>query len=135
MSTCWECGSTDRIHEHHVVPRSKGGTRTLPLCEACHGKVHGTDMRIASLTSAAMQHKRSKRELVGAVPYGYALAADGVALVEVPQEQAVIAEVRAMRAAGLSLRRVSRELEARGSLARNGKPFAAVQVLRMMEAP
>lgn len=41
--SCFECGSTEHIHHHHVVPKSLGGKRTTPLCEVCHGLVHGRD--------------------------------------------------------------------------------------------
>lgn len=37
---CFECGSSYMIENHHVVPRSVGGTKTIPLCVICHGKVH-----------------------------------------------------------------------------------------------
>ena len=37
---CFECGSTENIHQHHVVPQSKGGTKTIPLCNNCHSVVH-----------------------------------------------------------------------------------------------
>lgn len=37
---CFECNSEEDIHEHHVVPESKGGTKTIPLCGKCHGFVH-----------------------------------------------------------------------------------------------
>lgn len=37
---CFECGQP-AAHEHHVVPASCGGTKTVPLCETCHGKIHG----------------------------------------------------------------------------------------------
>ena len=40
---CFECGSSDEIHNHHVVPKILGGTKTVPLCPTCHGKVHGVD--------------------------------------------------------------------------------------------
>ncbi len=36
---CFECNS-EADHAHHVVPFSRGGTRTIPLCESCHSKVH-----------------------------------------------------------------------------------------------
>lgn len=87
---------------------------------------------IGERTSTAMKHKASKGERVGAIPYGFALAADGVALVEVEAEQAVMAEARALRAAGLSLRTVAAELERRGFVARAGRAFAAEQVRRMV---
>lgn len=86
---------------------------------------------IGERTSTALQHKKSKGERVGAVPYGYALAADGVSLVAVDAEQAVIAEARTLRAAGLSLRAVAAELDRRGFVARTGRPFIAEQVRRM----
>ena len=38
---CFECGSVDNIHNHHVVPKVRGGTKTIPLCGSCHGLVHG----------------------------------------------------------------------------------------------
>jgi len=38
---CFECNKrTKFIHFHHVVPKCLGGTRTVPLCEGCHGLVH-----------------------------------------------------------------------------------------------
>jgi len=87
---------------------------------------------IGERTAVAMKHKAEKGERVGAVPYGFALAADGVALVEVEAEQAVIGEARTLRAAGMSLRAVAAELTRRGFLARAGRPFAAEQVRRMV---
>lgn len=39
-STCFDCGFQGHCHQHHVIPRSKGGKNTVPLCEPCHGKVH-----------------------------------------------------------------------------------------------
>lgn len=39
--TCFECGR-DAHHQHHVVPRSRGGTKTVPLCVDCHSKAHDT---------------------------------------------------------------------------------------------
>ena len=38
---CFECGSDMNIHNHHVVAEVLGGTKTIPLCGDCHGKVHG----------------------------------------------------------------------------------------------
>ncbi len=40
---CFECGLDGEIHNHHVVPKIKGGTKTVPLCLVCHGKVHGVN--------------------------------------------------------------------------------------------
>lgn len=84
-------------------------------------------------TVAAMAHVKAQGRRVGGVPYGFRLAADGRTLEVDEGEAAVVAAVRELLAAGLSLRKVSAELEARGFLSRTGKPFAAQQVARMAE--
>jgi hypothetical protein len=67
-----------------------------------------------------MNEKRQRGERVGAVPYGWELAADGVQLVEVAEEQAVLAIVRELRAAGLSMRTIAEELTNRGIPTKQG---------------
>lgn len=41
---CVECGSRDRLHVHHIIPISKGGTHDpsnlITLCWRCHAKKH-----------------------------------------------------------------------------------------------
>lgn len=41
---CFECGSIEKIQNHHVVPKILGGTKTIPLCTSCHSKVHSKDL-------------------------------------------------------------------------------------------
>jgi site-specific DNA recombinase len=89
---------------------------------------------IGERTATAMAHKKTKRERVGAVPYGYQLAADGRTLEPVAAEQAVIAEARRLKALGLALRTIAAELERAGMVARNGRRFEAAQVQRMVAA-
>jgi hypothetical protein len=36
---CFECDAP-ATEEHHVIPESLGGTRTVPLCGPCHNRVH-----------------------------------------------------------------------------------------------
>jgi DNA invertase Pin-like site-specific DNA recombinase len=88
---------------------------------------------IAERTSAAMQHMRSQGQLVGAVPYGYVLAEDGVHVLPCDAEQHVIELVRALRAAGESLRGIAAELERQGMLSRAGKPFVPQAISNMLE--
>ena len=40
LFVCYECGSNKNIHNHHIIPKSRGGKKTIPLCEVCHGLVH-----------------------------------------------------------------------------------------------
>ena len=95
----------------------------------------GQREQIGEKTSIAMRHKIASGEYIGGTtPYGYRLAADGVHLEPVAAEQAVITEARALRAAGLSLRKVATLLDGKGLRARNGRRFGAEQVARMVAA-
>ncbi len=88
---------------------------------------------IGERTAAAMAHKAACGEYTGGeAPYGFTVEAGRV--VELASEQAVIAQARALRTAGLSLRTVAAELDRRGLRARTGKVFAASQVARMVAA-
>ena len=44
LDRCFDCGTIGPVDLHHVVPKSKGGTQTIPLCLSCHSKVHGEHM-------------------------------------------------------------------------------------------
>lgn len=118
---CFECGHA-ADHDHHVVPRSLGGTRTIPLCESCHGKVHGCGFTShRALTARGMQRKRTRGEYTGGVaPYGWRVGANGVKLEVHPGEQAASQRARELRESGLSLRAVAARLEAEGLLPRSG---------------
>lgn len=87
---------------------------------------------IRARTRAALAAKRAKGERAGTVPFGFALAADGRTLVANPDEQEIVACVRALRAEGVSFRRIVTELDARGLVSRAGRPFDVAQVHRMV---
>ena len=76
---------------------------------------------IRARTKAALAVKRSRGEKTGgAAPFGFQIAEDGVHLVPRDDEQAVIAQVRELRAGGLSIRGIAtrlndQEVPARGS--------------------
>ena len=55
MNKCFECEATEDLQEHHPVPRSRGGTKTVTLCYECHMKAHGRD-------SKGMNHGRLTEE-------------------------------------------------------------------------
>jgi hypothetical protein len=54
---CFECGNNGIMHNHHVIPKVKGGTAVIPLCETCHGKVHGANLSTSELTRIALLKK------------------------------------------------------------------------------
>jgi len=76
---CFECGGT-AAHDHHVVPRSLGGTKTVPLCEGCHGKVHGTNMKTSALSRLGLARAKAAGVKLGA-PSGERLSSETVRLV------------------------------------------------------
>lgn len=132
MTQCFECGEPSTV-QHHVVPRSKGGTRTVPLCDLCHRKVHGRGcLDIKRLTIEALRRKQAGRERTGSIPYGYALMPDGKRLIKARREQRVIALARKLYVLGYTQRGVTRELEALGFRSRGGKPMALSQVQRFL---
>lgn len=75
---------------------------------------------IGERTRDALQHKRSKGERIGNVHYGYRLSADGKHVEPEPKEQAVLAEIRALRARHRSLREIAAALNDRGQRTRRG---------------
>ena len=49
LQKCWECEITGvELQDHHPVPRSRGGKKTIPLCLACHSKAHHENKNMAS---------------------------------------------------------------------------------------
>lgn len=114
MQPCFECGRPAE-HEHHVVPRVRGGTRTVKLCAVCHGKAHDRGMGTPSLTRTALALKRDRNERISRwLPYGKTLAPDGVNLMEHSTEQDIIRMVRMLLSARLSSRRIAAYLAAQG---------------------
>ena len=128
---CFECGATSE-NDHHVVPRSRGGAATVPLCARCHGLAHAVSMASPILTAEALAAKKARGERTGSVPLGMTLDVDGVRLLPDPEEQAALAEVRRMRAAGVSIRAIAAELNARGVAARGARwhPTTVARLLR-----
>lgn len=86
---------------------------------------------ICERTAAALQYKASKGECVGQVPYGYALALDGVQLEKEAAEQAVLTQMRGWREQGASIRRIADRLNAADTPAR-GRRWHKTTVGRLL---
>lgn len=60
---CANCGSTDNIEYHHIVPVALGGTNRLtnivPLCSRCHKAAHGSH-HISHYTNNCKGGRKSK---------------------------------------------------------------------------
>ena len=69
LDRCFECKTIGPVDLHHVVPKSKGGTKMIPLCLSCHTKVHGEHMlKFRTLGQEARKRKIKEREETG-IPY------------------------------------------------------------------
>jgi DNA invertase Pin-like site-specific DNA recombinase len=89
--------------------------------------------QISERTMMAMAHKRSQGQRIsGQVPYGTRLASDGKTLEPEPAEQATIVQVKELRSAGLSIRKIVMELAQNGVVGRTGKPLDVPQVHRIV---
>jgi len=75
MDKCFECGANNNLYDHHVVPRSKGGTKTIKLCGKCHALIHGVKtIQHKQLILDDKEYKRKNNIYAGGtIPFGYKL--------------------------------------------------------------
>jgi hypothetical protein len=133
MEACWECGTVGEVHHHHPVPKSRGGTRTIPLCLLCHGKAHGRDggMTTAALTKEALARRRARGQISGNAPLGMKLGPDGVKLVVNPDEVPFLTRALALLRADTSVRATAAILSQEGYRTRKGGPIQATTIHRL----
>lgn len=59
-NTCVNCGSSDNVEWHHIVPLKDGGQNTIrnvvPLCYDCHMRIH-----FGNLCESTRRHNAGKR--------------------------------------------------------------------------
>jgi DNA invertase Pin-like site-specific DNA recombinase len=90
IKRCFECDQP-ATYQHHVVPESLGGTKTVPLCGHCHPKAHGEKgyWKTGELIKTQLQKRKEQGKWVGGqIPYGKVLDKDR--LVDCPEEIATI---------------------------------------------
>ena len=86
--------------------------------------------QLQSRTRGALQFKRGRGEVVGAVPYGFKRR--GRALVPVSAEQEVIRRARRLYRAGRTLAEICRAFQRRGITTRAGRAWRPVQLRRLL---
>lgn len=130
ITGCFECGRPAE-HQHHVVPKSKGGKRTVPLCSGCHAKIHSRHLLTTSrLTQEALNAKRKRGERIGAIPFGYKLGSDGKTLIQNRERTALIDWMKTQRARGVTLQAICDELERNGVRTAKGHHRWATLVIK-----
>lgn len=129
---CFECGGN--VQEmHHVVPVVRGGSRVIPLCESCHGKVHSLEREGHSLLiKEGLQKRRNQGKRVGATPYGFRANVDGK-IVEDEKEQITIQKALKLREKNLVIREIINELASQGHYNRAGHPFTLAAMHKILK--
>ena len=132
MKRCFECDKTEdniEIHDHHVVPKSRGGTKTVSLCYICHALVHNKKaVSSGYLIRQAHNERRRKNLVCGHPPYGYSRG-ENDELVANPEEQVVWDLVQQLRQApygkksGHPWRAVAEKLNELGYTNRSGREW------------
>jgi len=104
---CFECGKPS-VCDHHVIPRSLGGTRTVPLCGDCDYKIHGNGGRLT--LDFFIQRKREQGIFLGAVPpIGYRINEEHK-LVKDKEEWKVIDWIVSLRKKGWMIQEIVEEM-------------------------
>lgn len=87
--------------------------------------------QISERTTAALAHKKAKREKYSALPLGYADQAG--MLIPVDEELRVVAEIKDMRAAGMTLMAIADDLNKRGIVGKRGGQYYARTIKNILE--
>ena len=140
MKRCFECEKTEdqiEMHNHHVVPKSRGGTKTTPLCYVCHALVH--DKKAVSsgyLIRQTHEERRSKGLVCGHPPYGFSRG-ENDELVENPEEQKIWDYVKKLRLTPLGKKKrhpwraVADSLNGQGLTNRSGRSWSYRNLLQI----
>ena len=134
MNTCFECGSSKRLNNHHVVPKTLGGTKTIPLCEKCHGLVHGRKFNTKFLTKIAMSKKRKQNYIIsGFIPFGYKRSVCDKKLVKIHFQQKIIKDIVKMRKNGETLTAIANTMKRNKVNTAHGGKWAANTILGIIK--
>ena len=121
---CFECSSIENTENHHVVPKSLGGARTIPLCSYCHSKVHDKkDTRIGQLTKNVLGKRYCRK-----VPFGKTLSDCGSKFLRNKNEETVILKMKNLRIEGFSYQKIADILNRESFPTREGRPWIKTSV-------
>jgi hypothetical protein len=110
QAKCLECGAPS-THRHHVIPQSRGGRATVPLCDECHAIAHRTDLGTLR-ADAARRLAESGRASGGVAPYGWRV--EYGRLIADEEEQRAINAILGMRLENLTYTQICARLAANG---------------------
>ena len=94
---CFECNNIAE-HQHHVIPKVKGGNNTIPLCAECHSKVHNKTMAGSYLTTLGLM--KSTKEYLAYIYWHYVIMRHSIKEISIEcekSEQWVKNQIKRMR--------------------------------------
>ena len=143
---CFECNKPAE-GGHHVVPKSRGGIKEVPLCGECHAKAHhaAQNMAHATLTREGLQRAKARGVRLGSPKPGRwlnkangweAAKAKAVVACQVKAQDAyanILPTVKEKRAAGWTIAEVVVWLNEQGFLTSAKKPFTVSTLWRVLK--
>lgn len=128
---CFECSSPATVL-HHVLPRSKGGTKTVPLCRVCHSKIHNLDLRLDALREDGKRKAVfAGKRLGGLLTYGYDADEKGY-IRQNEKEQDAISIMKFMRASRFTIKAITVYLNEIGTPTKCGKKWSDKTVFNIL---
>ena len=127
---CFDCDEI-ATHKHHVVPKSKGGRATVPLCATCHAKAHNRDA--LKLAEAAWAKRKRAGKVYGGIPFGKRRGKNDKLVID-KKEMQILRIIKRMRKRGCFATEISRELNRRGFLNRAGDDFTPACVQKQLRS-
>lgn len=126
LDFCVACGAKKDLHNHHLLPRVKGGSddekNLITLCHPCHRTLHGVFKdswgNHSELTRAGVQAKKDAGKQWVSVLYGWDFDDDGKARKNKEEQKAIRLMMR-MRAKGETFSAIADELNTRGIPTKN----------------
>ncbi|MGK5594266.1 MAG: recombinase family protein [Parachlamydiaceae bacterium] len=88
---------------------------------------------IKARTKAALQAKKTRKERVGHIPFGYKLANDGIHLEENELEKGILKQMLKLRRKNLSIRDIAEEMNKRGAFNRGQAKWNHASVHRVIK--
>lgn len=88
---------------------------------------------VSERTKAALAHMKTNGKRVGQIPFGKRLSEDGETLIDVPEQQATIAQIHQMRDDGLSIQQIADELNRQDVPTSNGGRWRKGTVHRILK--
>lgn len=121
------------------MPRVLGGTKTIPLCEGCHGKVHGCNWKNhGSLTRGGLQRAKAAGKRLGNPNRMSLIIAGGRGAESNRQAANTFALsmrplIQTYQQQGLSLRAIAEELNQRNIPTSRGGRWHATYLVKIIQ--